>query len=49
MTKSFNGTLKVTVVDFLDETLSLAGLGERRAHPHSKCLLPVNSILHGFD
>jgi hypothetical protein len=44
MTSSFNGTRKVTFLNFLDETPSYAGLGERRTH--SKCLLPMNSILH---
>ena len=33
MTKIFNGTLKVTFLNVLDETPSSAGLGERRAHP----------------
>jgi len=42
MTKSFNGTLDVTV-DFLDETLFFSGAGVERRAP--KCLLPVNSIL----
>ena len=46
MTTSFNGTLKVTFLNFLDETPSDAGLGERRTQ--SKCLLPMNSILHVF-
>ena len=47
MTKIFNGTLKVTFLDCLDETLVEGGLGERRKH--SKVF--VASVFHSsrFD